>query len=200
MIRLLLHTCVSPVSLSNSHHRSERRHLGRTMSFRSPDFVRYIHRYTHCLHPQSCTGQLVLENLLRILYEEEVLVQQVDNLKRFQSHSEVLHRPHLNPWTFTFWPSVIHSAAPLQQFSFPIVFVDPVAVSLLALVLTLYGRSRDFVDPRLLNLHLRPELPESRSAELLKEVQKVVAAGLMWKYSLTRSRSFGSSGATSLFS
>ena len=32
------------------------------------------------------------------------------------------------------------------------------------------------MDPRLLNLHLRPELPESGSAELLMEVQQVVAA------------------------
>ena len=29
-------------------------------------------------------------------------------------------------------------------------------MSLLVLVVTLSGRSRDFVDPRLLNLHLRP--------------------------------------------
>ena len=57
-------------------------------------------------------------------------------------------------------------------------FADPVAVSLLALVLTLYGCSLDFVDPRLLNFHLRPELPESESAELRKEVQQVVAAGM----------------------
>ena len=44
-------------------------------------------------------------------------------------------------------------------------------------MMTLNGRSRDFVDPRLLNLHLRLELPEAGSAELLKEVQQVVAAG-----------------------
>ena len=50
-------------------------------------------------------------------------------------------------------------------------------MSLLVLVVTLNGRSRDFVDPRLLNLHLRPELPESGSADLRKEVQQVVAAG-----------------------
>ena len=40
---------------------------------------------------------LVLENLLLILDGEEVLVQKDENLKRFQSRSEVLHRPHLNP-------------------------------------------------------------------------------------------------------
>ena len=57
------------------------------------------------------------------------------------------------------------------------VFVDPVSVTLLDLVVTLNGRSRDFVDPQLLNLHLRPELPESGSAELQQEVQQVVAAG-----------------------
>ena len=55
-----------------------------------------------------------------------------------------------------FWPSVGHSVPFLQQSSFPLVFVDPVFVSLLVLVVTLSGRSRDFVDPRLLNLHLRP--------------------------------------------
>ena len=54
--------------------------------------------------------------------------------------------------------------------------VDPVAVSLLALVVILHGCSRDFVDPRLLNLHLRPRLPESVSAKLL-EVQQIVTAG-----------------------
>ena len=42
-------------------------------------------------------------------------------------------------------------------------------MSLLDLVVTLNGRSRDFVDPRLLNLHLRPEWPESGSAELRKK-------------------------------
>ena len=55
--------------------------------------------------------------------------------------------------------------------------MDPVSVSLLALVLTLYGRSRDFVDPRLLNLHLSPELLEAGSAELQEEAQPVVASG-----------------------
>ena len=70
-----------------------------------------------------------------------------------------------------------HLAAFLQQFSFPSVFADLVSVSLLDLVVTLNGRSRDFVDPQLLNLHLRSELPESGSAELRKEVQQVVAAG-----------------------
>ena len=54
-----------------------------------------------------------------------------------------------------FCPSVIHSAASLQQFSFPFVFVDPVSVRLLVLVVTLNSCSRDFVDPRLLNFHLR---------------------------------------------
>ena len=44
-------------------------------------------------------------------------------------------------------------------------------------MLTLYGCSRDFVDPRLLNLHLHPALPESGSAELRIEAQQVVAAG-----------------------
>ena len=49
-------------------------------------------------------------------------------------------------------------------------------MSLLVLVVTFNGRSRAFVDPQLLNLHLRPESPESGS-ELRKEVQQVVAVG-----------------------
>ena len=40
--------------------------------------------------------------------------------------------------------------------SFPFVVVDPVSVSLLVLVVTLNGRPRDSVDPRLLNFHLGP--------------------------------------------
>ena len=55
--------------------------------------------------------------------------------------------------------------------------MNPVSVSLPDLVVTLKGHSRDFSVPRLRNLHLRPELSESGSAELLKEVQQVVAAG-----------------------
>ena len=116
----------------------------------------------------------------------------------------VLHLPHLNRWACAFWPSVIHSAAFLQQFSFQSFVVDPAFLSLLVLVLTLNGRSRDFVDLRLLNLHLRFELPESGPAELWKEVQQVVAAGwharMNVRHSLTPSGSFVSSGATSLFS
>ena len=50
-------------------------------------------------------------------------------------------------------------------------------MSLPVLVVTLNGRSRDFVGPWMLNVHLRPELPVSGSAELQKEVQQVVAAG-----------------------
>ena len=76
--------------------------------------------------------------------------------KRFQARFEVLHRPHLNQWACAFWHLVSHSAALLQQSSFLSVFVDPVSVSLLVLVVTLNDRSRDSVDPRLLNLHLRP--------------------------------------------
>ena len=105
------------------------------------DFVHCIHRCTHCLHHQS---------------DEELLVQQVESLKRFQVLSEVLHRPHLKQWACPFWHLVNHSAVLLQQSSFPFVFVDPVFVILLVLVVTLNGHSRDSVDPRLLNLHLRP--------------------------------------------
>ena len=75
MIRLLLHTCVRPASLSNAHHWPERKDLGSTGSSQNPDIVHYVHRCSHCLHPQSFSGQRVLENLLLILDEEEVLVQ-----------------------------------------------------------------------------------------------------------------------------
>ena len=94
-----------------------------------------------------------------------------------QARFQVLHRPHLNPWTCAFWPSVTHSADYLRQFHFPSVFVDPVSVSLFVLVVTLNDYSHDSVDPRMLNLHLSPELPEAGSAELWKEVQQVLAAG-----------------------
>ena len=50
-------------------------------------------------------------------------------------------------------------------------------MSFLILVVTLNGRSRDFVGPWMLNLHVRPQLPKSASAELLKKVQQVVTAG-----------------------
>ena len=43
--------------------------------------------------------------------------------------------------------------------------------------MTFNSRSRDFVDPRLLKLHLSSQLPESGFTELPKEVQQVVAAG-----------------------
>ena len=76
-------------------------------------------------------------------------------MRRFQAHFEVLLRLHLNQWTSAFWHLVNHSAALLQQSSFPFVVVDPVTVRLLVLEVTLNGRSRDFVDPRLLNFHLR---------------------------------------------
>ena len=41
------------------------------------------------------------------------------------------------------------------------VFVDPVFVCLLDLVVTLNDYSHDSVDPLLLNVHLRSELPDS---------------------------------------
>ena len=93
-------------------------------------------------------------------------------MKRFHAHCEFLHRLYLNPWAYTSWPLVAYSAAFLQYFSFPSVFGDPVSVSLLDLVVTLNGRSHDFVDPRLLNLHLRSELPDS--VVFLTEVQQAV--------------------------
>ena len=56
-----------------------------------------------------------------------------------------------------------HLVASQQQFSFLFavmdhvaVVMDHVSVNLLVLVVTLSGRARDFVDPRLLNFHLCP--------------------------------------------
>ena len=50
MIQVLLHTCVSQVSLSNAHHRSERRDLFiKVLFFQSSDSVHCTHRCTHCL-------------------------------------------------------------------------------------------------------------------------------------------------------
>ena len=108
----------------------------------------------------------------------------------FQAHFEVLHPLHLTQETCASWPSVVHLVASQQQFSFLFAVMDHVAVvmdlvsvSLLVLVVTLNARSRHFVDPRFLNLHLSPELPESGSAELWREVQQVVATG--WDAKMT---------------
>ena len=66
---------VFPVSLSNAHHRSERRGLDRTESFGNPDFVHYIHHHTHYLHTLNCQGQLVPEYLLLVVDDKKVLDQ-----------------------------------------------------------------------------------------------------------------------------
>ena len=56
-------------------------------------------------------------------------------------------------------------------------FVNPVSVCLLDFVVTLNDYSHDSVDPRLLNFHLRSELPDS--AEFLEEeVQQAVVVDL----------------------
>ena len=57
------------------------------------------------------------------------------------------------------------------------VCVDSVSVSLLDLVVTLNCRSREFVDPRLLNFHLRSELPDS-AVFLEDEVPQAVVVDL----------------------
>ena len=51
--------------------------------------MHFFRHSVHCLHPQSCQGQLVLENLLLLLDGEEVLVQWAESLKRFQTRVEV---------------------------------------------------------------------------------------------------------------
>ena len=101
-----------------------------------------------------CTKFIAVLTVFITSVFKEVLVQQVESLKRFQVLSEVLHRPYLNQWACVSWHLVNHSAVLLQQSSFPSVVVDPVSVILLALVVTPNGCPRDFVDPRLPNLHL----------------------------------------------
>ena len=49
--------------------------------------------------------------------------------------------------------------------------MDPVFVSLLVLVVTLNGRSRDFVDPRLLNFH--------RHVKMIAEMFEVFAHAIL---------------------
>ena len=139
----------------------ERRDLDGVLFFQSLDSVHCTHRYTHCLHHQKLHLRLVFANWLLVLDEEVVLVQQSENLKRFQAHLEVLHRFHLNSWAETSWPSAVYLAALLPQFFFPSVFVDPVSVCLLDFVVTLNDYSHDSVDPRLLNFHLHSELADS---------------------------------------
>ena len=137
-----------------------------------------ITHYIHFLHQQSCQGRLVLEYSLPVLDCKVVLGHQVQRLKRLQARFEVLLRPHLNPWTCA--SLGFRQFTPLlscSSFLLFLKFLDPVTVSSLVLVMTLIGRSRDFVDPRLLKLHLSPQLPKSGSAVLQKEVQQVVAAG-----------------------
>ena len=124
--KLIRHTGVFQVSLSNVHHWLERKGLDRVLFFQSLDSVHCTHRYTYCLHHQKWHLQLVLANWLLVLVnwllvldEEVVLVQKSENLKRFQAHLEVLHRFHLNSWAETSWPSAVYLAALLQQFFFP---------------------------------------------------------------------------------
>ena len=58
MMRLRLHTCVFPASLSNAHHWSEHRGLGGALSFRSHDFVHFALlgqiRHLHTRHRRQC--------------------------------------------------------------------------------------------------------------------------------------------------
>ena len=49
-------------------------------------------------------------NCLLVLDEKVVLVQQSENLKRFQADFEVLHRIHLNSWAETSWSFAVYSA------------------------------------------------------------------------------------------
>ena len=77
-------------------------------------------RDTHCLHHQSCPGQLVLVNwllipviLLLVLDEEVVGVHWVE----FEFFI-----------VFIFWPLAMHSAASFLRMFFTFVFVDLVSV------------------------------------------------------------------------
>ena len=62
-----------------------------------------------------------------------------------------------------FWPSAIHKAAFLQEFSFPFDFVDPVSMDFRFSAVTLNDHPRHFVVPRLLNLHPSHGKPEDGS-------------------------------------
>ena len=75
MIWLLLHTCVSPMSLSDAHHGSELRDLTTTEPFRSLDFVQFYSSLYSMSYSQSCLVQLVFENVLLVIQKEEVLVE-----------------------------------------------------------------------------------------------------------------------------
>ena len=187
MIRLRLHTCVFPASLSNAHHWSEHRGLSNALSLRSHDFVHFVllgqilHLHTlrrrQCIQPQSWYWPMVLVNWQLVLAGEVALVQWAERLKKFQAHSEVLHRLRLNPWACASWPLANHSASSLPPwFSSPSVSVDFVPVDFLS-VATLNGDSRDTVVPRLLTPHPDIERPEAGYAALREEVQQVGAAG-----------------------
>ena len=73
MIWLLLHACVSPMSLSDAHHELKRRDLSTTEPFRSPDFVQFYSSLYSLSYSQSCLGQLDFENVLLVINQEEVL-------------------------------------------------------------------------------------------------------------------------------
>ena len=52
--------------------------LGRALSFQSPDFVHYTHRFTHCFRHQNWRWQLVPVNWLLVLDSKVALVQRVE--------------------------------------------------------------------------------------------------------------------------
>ena len=171
--------CVLPASLSSAHHWSQRRGLGRALSFRSHDFLHYVllgqilHLHTRrrqCIHPQNWYWPRVTVNWQLFFAGVVALVHRAESLKKFQAHFEVHHRLRLNPWACASWPSANHSfASLLPWFSSPSVSVDFVPVDFLFSVATLNGHSRDSVVPRLLTPHplsVRPEHGLSAVPEL----------------------------------
>ena len=164
MTRLRLHTCVLLASLSNAHHWSERKGLGRALFLRSPDFVHFVllpdspFQRASSLSADS-SSELVLVgvlcelveevlvdgpvNWMLILTGEVVLVLEAECLQTFQVRFVVLHRLRLSPWACASSPSANHAASSLRlNFSFPCACVD-----FLLLVANLNGHSCDLVVP-----------------------------------------------------
>ena len=176
MIRLRLHNCVFPASLSSAHW-SEHRGLGRALSFRIHDVVHFVllaqilHLHTYSSsssgysYSQSWYWSMVHMNWQLVVAGEVALVPWAEFLKKFQAHLKVLHRVRLNPWTCASWSLTNHSASPLPSwFFFPSVSVDFVPVDFLFSVAFLNGHSRDSVVPRLLTPHPHLERSETGSA------------------------------------
>ena len=131
------------------------------------DFVHYVHRCTHCLHHPNY---------------KEVLVQQVESLRRFQARFEVLHRLHLNQMDLCFL-----ALGKSLGCSSATVFFPSCCLWILSLWAFLFLWWHWAVAHAILWIHGC-------------WIFIYVLRRWMWRCSLTRSRSLVSSWATSLFS